>query len=293
MRVDGQLQGAQFEELSSASPTPAARSRFYSDISSAADPVPRFYNSTRWVPIELRSKRRVTVSTTATLAADTEYLECNASGGAFTVTLPAAAGVSGQVYYIRKILSDTTFNAVTIDGNGAEQIDGSNTITLNTRGEWVKIMSLGTSWTVLESGYYEGKTAWTPTGSWVANSTYTGYWWRSGNRINFEGNIALSGAPTSASLTITLMTGVVIDTANMTASAAGVTPFLSRVTCFDAAPESYDGAVYYNSTTTLAIKKDDGDGTISAVTQAAPFTFATGDSVQWSVRDIPVVGWRG
>ena len=48
---------------------------------------------------------------------------CDASGGAFTITLPALSAVSdGKVYHIKKI--DSSGLSVTIDGSGSETIDG-------------------------------------------------------------------------------------------------------------------------------------------------------------------------
>lgn len=62
----------------------------------------------------------VTKTTTYVVTLLDHVILCNASGGAFTVTLPTAA--SGKiVYHIKKI--DSSSNAVTVDGNGSETID--------------------------------------------------------------------------------------------------------------------------------------------------------------------------
>jgi hypothetical protein len=72
---------------------------------------------------------------------------CDASGGAFTITLPAAGGVTGIIYHIKKI--DSSANAVTIDGNSAETIDGDLTIDLALQYESVMIVCDGSNWHIL------------------------------------------------------------------------------------------------------------------------------------------------
>jgi len=83
------------------------------------------------------------VTTTHTAGSETVML-CDATSGAFTVTLPASAGVANRRYSIKKI--DSSANAVTIQGNGAETIDGSNTISLNVQNKSYTLVNNGTSW---------------------------------------------------------------------------------------------------------------------------------------------------
>ena len=53
MKLYGQLEKAQFESIASTSPTPAARGRFYADISGGSVAVPKFHNGTTWLPFLL------------------------------------------------------------------------------------------------------------------------------------------------------------------------------------------------------------------------------------------------
>lgn len=291
MKLDGQLESAQLENISSGSPTPTSLGRMYADVTDPANVLPRVYDGTSWSALLKRKITYTSYTTTDTLGADIEYARCDASGAAFALTLPTAASMSGKLCRIHKI--DSTFNAVTITGNGSEQIDGSNTSTLNSRGEWVILLSLGTSWTVIEWGYYEGKTSFTPTGSWSSNTTYTGYWYRVGNRICLEIHIALAGAPTSASLTINMPTGTTIDTAQLLSTTAGLPP-IGYCNIFDTSgTDSFIGSVYYNSSSTISVKKDDGDGTVSVVNATAPITFASGDALDLVGLQLPVTSWRG
>lgn len=89
-----------------------------------------------------------TTITTATTLDGTHYtVRSDATGGAFTVTLPAAAGVTGRVYVVKKI--DSSGNTVTVDGNGAETIDGSTTFPLAAQFDIVTIQSNGVGWDII------------------------------------------------------------------------------------------------------------------------------------------------
>lgn len=287
--IYGQLIKAQLEEIASASPSPAARSRMFANTTDTANVVPMFHDGTAFIPLEKRKKKNRTVTTTATLAADDEILYCNPTGAAFTVALMAAATVTGQVFRLWK--TDSGFNAVTLDPSGAELIQGLATVKLCTRDEWVDIYSTGTGWTIIDHGYYQGKTAWTPTGSWVANTTYTAYWWREGNRFCAEILIAVTGAPTAASLTVNLATGVTIDTTTMAKVEAAISALPGRVQIRDSGTDLFTGFILYSSTSAIAIFKDDGDGTQSTVNATAPMTFATGDYVHIFLQGVPATDW--
>jgi hypothetical protein len=87
------------------------------------------------------------VNDTLTTTDYTELVDC--SSGARTITLPTAASASGRVYVIKKI--DATGNAVTIDGDGSETIDGATTQTLSSQYDAMMIQSDGTEWWILSS----------------------------------------------------------------------------------------------------------------------------------------------
>jgi hypothetical protein len=82
-----------------------------------------------------------------TVAGDVTIL-CNpATSAGITITLIAAASVSGGIYNIKKI--DATTYPITIDANASETIDGSLTYVLTTAYESVSIHSNGTSWFII------------------------------------------------------------------------------------------------------------------------------------------------
>jgi hypothetical protein len=75
---------------------------------------------------------------------------CDATGGAFDIALPTAASSSGRVYVIKKI--DSSGNAVTINPNGAELIEGAATYPVAAQWDSVTVQSNGTAWYVLSIG---------------------------------------------------------------------------------------------------------------------------------------------
>ena len=82
------------------------------------------------------------ITTTASLIIG-RWNNCTATSANYTVTLPAAASYSGQIVGIRIDTSSTYL--VTVQGNGAELIDGSNT-RIMWAGEVCELKSNGTSW---------------------------------------------------------------------------------------------------------------------------------------------------
>ncbi len=79
-----------------------------------------------------------------TTAADHTII-CGAGNETFTVTLIAAASVTGQILVIKNIGSGT----VTVDGNASETIDGATTQSLSSQYDSIMIQSDGTSWWII------------------------------------------------------------------------------------------------------------------------------------------------
>lgn len=87
------------------------------------------------------------VVTTRTISASDTALSTDAillCDGTLTVTLPTAATNTGRIYWIRNIGSGT----VTVDGNGAEEVEGSATLTLPLE-TGATITSDGTAWWII------------------------------------------------------------------------------------------------------------------------------------------------
>tara|TARA_R100001530_G_scaffold26226_3_gene21102 strand:- start:3279 stop:4685 length:1407 start_codon:yes stop_codon:yes gene_type:complete len=71
-----------------------------------------------------------------------ELVLCDTSGGSFTITLPAASTNDGKVIIVKHV---TAGNTLTIDGNAAETIDGSATVTDTLAGNAFALISDGTN----------------------------------------------------------------------------------------------------------------------------------------------------
>jgi hypothetical protein len=81
----------------------------------------------------------------------TTYL-VDASGGAVTVTLPAAASSTDKIVIVKKVNATSLTLAVTVDGNAAETIDGLATYIMYGLDEFVAIHCDGTEWHVIDAG---------------------------------------------------------------------------------------------------------------------------------------------
>ena len=69
---------------------------------------------------------------------------CNATAGAFSVNLPAVAGVLGREYTITKI--DASANAVTLHGNSSETINGATTLALAAQWDTATVVATAAGW---------------------------------------------------------------------------------------------------------------------------------------------------
>jgi hypothetical protein len=99
----------------------------------------------QWIGGARSPGRTITAAYTATRT--DSLIRCNASGGAFTVTLPAAAGMVGTRYDIKKV--DSSANAITVDAAGAELIDGATTQSLAVQYDSITVQCNGTGWDIL------------------------------------------------------------------------------------------------------------------------------------------------
>lgn len=89
-----------------------------------------------------------TVTTSAyTAQADDHTLLVNAASAAVTISLPPVSAKRYPYLVIKKVDSGT--NAVTIDANGSETIDGGTTLTLYRQWEWVILHANESRWNVI------------------------------------------------------------------------------------------------------------------------------------------------
>lgn len=97
--------------------------------------------------VNLAGVKVVSATEAHALAVDTGLLLCDSTGGAFTVTLPAAADAAGRTV---TFVVTAGANIVTLEGAGAETINGAATFTaLDAVNDAVTLVSTGTAWFVI------------------------------------------------------------------------------------------------------------------------------------------------
>lgn len=82
-----------------------------------------------------------------TTAADA-LIRADAAGGAFTVTLPTAVGITGKIFWVKRTSAS---NNVTVGTTSSQTIDGASTKTLTTQYATIAIVSNGTNWDTLST----------------------------------------------------------------------------------------------------------------------------------------------
>lgn len=87
------------------------------------------------------------VTTSGNVVSGDYLVIADATGGAITLSLPPAALVPGRIYAFKRINAGA--NAVVIDPNGSETIDGNLTHTLTPQWNSLTIMSNGVAWFIL------------------------------------------------------------------------------------------------------------------------------------------------
>ena len=91
--------------------------------------------------------RIVTKTTTYTANSSDKTILADATGAAFTVTLPTAVGRDSVVYVVKKI--DAGANAVTVATTSSQTIDGAATASLAAQYAVVRVQSDGANWMVV------------------------------------------------------------------------------------------------------------------------------------------------
>lgn len=74
---------------------------------------------------------------------------CDATGGAIIASLPTATSSPGMTIAIKKI--DVSANTITLQGSGAELIDGNNAQSLSAQNDCIVVSSNGTSWDIVST----------------------------------------------------------------------------------------------------------------------------------------------
>lgn len=102
------------------------------------------------IALECGANRKVvTVATTYTVTLDDDIIIADsAGGGVFTITLPTAAAAYDASTGTSKVVTIVNVHTddVTVDGAGAETINGAANIVLDVQYERCTLVSNGTAW---------------------------------------------------------------------------------------------------------------------------------------------------
>ena len=88
----------------------------------------------------------LTLTAAATITIADRFVIADASGGAFTITLPTAVGNAGKEFAIKRI---NTGGKVTIDADGTELIDDDLDFDLTVKNQAVTIVSNNVKWFII------------------------------------------------------------------------------------------------------------------------------------------------
>lgn len=245
-----------------------------------------------WVSKTVLSVTSKTTTYAATSSDD--VILCSTAGGAWSLSLPAAASNTGKVYRVVKTTSD--FTALTIDPNSTETINGSATTTLNTQYETLVFISDGSNWVVLEREIPTLVTSYTPTITGAGTvSGNTAKWARFGDFIEIKGDFT-AGTPTAVALKIDLPSGLSLDSGKLLTTKAN---FLGLAVCSTSGSRTLAGTgagphLIIDDLGTSAT----GVYYAQAIINSSPLTpvlgnalLSSGDRITYTFR-APVSGWN-
>lgn len=225
-----------------------------------------------------------------TLAVTDDIVRGDASGGAFTFTLPTAVGVAGKAYRI--IRTDLTLaNTITLNTTSAQTINGASSKTLSTQYEEWEVVSDGSNWLVLTHKYPSIWTSYTPsfTGFGTATSI-SGYSRRVGDGLQVKVSF-VSGTATATQARISLGYGgvdsnVTVDTAKINNGA-----FIGMMDTSGFGATTFFWSVLSPTSSVSYINMGVQSSTVSGLT-AANASAMTGNGQTVSLYfDVPISNW--
>ena len=138
-------------------------------------------------------------------------------------------------------------------------------------------------------------TAFTPTGTWTTNSTYTGFYKRTGDTMNVKVQVECVGAPNAAGgLLFDVPLGLSIDATKLPSTDTGEYRHFGQTSIVNGGGAVRVGACRYATATTVRPGYYSTSTPVSneSVTETAPITVGSGDSVI-AEFSIPIAEWAG
>jgi hypothetical protein len=243
-------------------------------------------NGLKWAAASLGSANFVSkTQADSPYTASTEDVILFSLSSASTINLPAVASSTGKTYRIIKTSSD--FNVLTIDGNASETINGATTTRLNTQYEQLTIACDGSAWYILDRRIPCEVASYSPTLSSSTNvSTSSCLWHREGDMLHINGEIVWNGNGGGASFTISLPSGLTVDTSKY-ATVSSENTIHGFGQWFDNGTARKAVGVFYNDTTTFGFEE-----WTSSAGAIAGTSFANGDHLSFHAW-MPITNWNG
>jgi len=101
-----------------------------------------------------QSVKTTNAATSYTVTSTDHIIRVTDTSAARTITLPTAVGIGGRIYEIKDVSGGAGINNITIDGNGAETIDGAPSVKITIGGGVVRVISNGTNWDLMTPSDY-------------------------------------------------------------------------------------------------------------------------------------------
>lgn len=236
------------------------------------------------------------ISKTALYTVDVadEFIQVSAASADYTITLPSASGISGKIFAFKR--TDANLYYITIDGAGAETIDGYTSVKLCTQNEYLEIMSDGTNWIILNHKCNTPWASYTPvfigenSVTWT-NTTVTGKWRRVGDSIECYVRANMTGTPASGTTSyvtsVANRTKFILDTAKMVSSSNSANIGFTSGVDSGTASRSAKSTVF-NAGSGYVVAQSDGGSAYWGPT--VPHTWTTNDSIEYSFK-VPITDW--
>lgn len=195
---------------------------------------------------------------------------------------------------LKKIVPEDDYQLSKVQDHVAEAIGTIEGMPWNSGVLFEDVVFTGTS-AALVSDW----TTYTPTGTFVTNTTYSGKYRRVGQSLEMDVHLAFTGAPTSTSLDITMPTNpdtgsaFVIDPTRMGAASPNPSTHLGIGLAVDTGTNEHMLRMLYNTTTVsraVLFVTSGASATETSVTQANPFTIANTDQM-WFHYSAPVTAF--
>lgn len=193
-----------------------------------------------------------------------------------TVTLPTLADNIGRRIAIMK--ADSASGSVTIDGEGAETINGLTTVAMFDQYDLIEVVGVTGGWMIIRTEF-SGWKSFTPTGGWSTNTTYTGWYKRNADTLYLRVTINLSGGPNAATLSYTIPNSWTIDTTKITSTSNN--RVVGTLAC-ECSGSAYVGRIKYSSTSSVigTTFQDNPNGVRETnCTHSVPEGFTSGDEL--------------